>query len=296
MWFISVSIILMNIPVFIITPRLDRPTSATKMTMISLAITDISVGILAVLRLSYFAINCGYYYADDYLCHIDGLLQSILGGVSIISLVHLCVDRVVSIKYPLWYPIHCTKKVVSGIIVGMWVYVTSSLSATHFILKTKVSMKHSLYCALTPGYGSVSTMVAVVLGFFAPACVIFACAVVLYDIVHQQRTQISAIECAVTEASRTQGLMSHVKSIRTIFCMVAGYYICWTPVTILVWLWTYFYGHVYSPQAEAVAGWFAITNSMVNSLVYLPTNREYRETFKQIFLSKLCSDPVDSVD
>ena len=62
-----------------------------------------------------------------------------------------------------------------------------------------------------PVYGSVSTMMTAVLGFFVPACIILICAIVMFRIVQQQRAQIRAIECAVTEASRNQSLKSQVK-------------------------------------------------------------------------------------
>ena len=292
MWFIAISIILMNITVFVVTPRLEKPSSATKMTMVSLAITDISIGILAVLRLSYFAINQGFYYNEKYLCDTDGLTYTILGGVSAGSMMFLCIDRVISIKYPLHYPIYCTKKVTMCIIVGIWAFVILWFVTSYSVFGMEIAMRYTLYCTLVPSFQSRTTLMTIVCGFVLPACVIFTCAVIMLRIVQQQKNQIRALECAVTQASRSQVLLSHMKSIKTIFCMVAGYYICWTPIVVLTWMWTYLYGHIYSPEAEAITGWFVITNSVVNSLVYLPTMKEYRETFTRILLHRSSSNQI----
>ena len=278
----------MNIPVFVVAPRLKETSEATKITMISLAMTDIFIGILSVLRLSYFAISERYYIVKDYICVIDGIVQCVLGGVSATTIMYLCIDRVITIKYPLQYPIYFTKKVVTFIHVGIWFYVTLMLCLGHFVFGMEIGMmKYALFCSFIPKYQSLTTLVIIICVFVVPASIIFSCALILYHIVHQQIVQIRALEVADAVESGTQNLVSHLQAIKTIFLMVAAYYTCFTPAMVLIWIWSYMYGHSYSPTAEVVTAWFAFSCSLCNPLVYLPTMREYRETFKQIFIPNI---------
>ena len=288
MWLLTVMVVLMNIPVFVVTPRLKDTSEATKITMISLAVTDITLGIEYTLRLCYFTARGRFYFEEDYLCHIDGLVQAMLGAISINTIVYLCIDRVITIKYPLYYPIYFTKKVVISIQIGIWLFATSSLFIGHFIFGMEIGMvEYAGFCTFIP-QKSLATLIATVACFGVPVLVLLTCAIVLYHVVHQQIVQIRAQENATAATPATQSLVSHSRALKTIFCMVAGYYICFTPAMVLQLIWVYLYGYTFSPISDGVTSWFAFSNSMINSLVYLPTIKEYGEIFKRIFIPKMC--------
>ena len=120
MWFLTILVIAMNIPVFIITPQMRDSSEATKIIMISLAITDSSLGIQFVIRLCYYTITGNYYFEEDYMCSIDGIVNSVFCGVSITTIVYLCIDRVITMKFPLHYLIYFTRKRVICINIGIW--------------------------------------------------------------------------------------------------------------------------------------------------------------------------------
>ena len=286
MWFLTILVIITNIPVFVVTIRLKEISDATKITMLSLALTDILLALVHFARLCYFAILDKYYF-EDLICRIDGVAVSIFAGVSVINITYLCIDRAINIKFPLRYPLYFTKKVVIFIQVFIWSFVTLIFVIGHLLFDMDISMmEEALICMFKPTYKSKLTIIIIVFGFIIPVCSIFICAVILHHAVHKQIVQIRALQNPITAASHTS-LMSHKRAIRTIFCMVAGYYICLTPIMVLVFIWTYLHGHSYSPTAEAVVGWLAFSNSMFNSLVYLPTMKEYRKIFKQIFIPKM---------
>ena len=287
MWFMAILIMLMNIPVFVVTPRMKYSSEATKITMISLSITDFLMGALCACRLSYFASVGEYTFAEDYLCLTDGLAQCTLSSISIGLIMFLCIDRVITIKYPLHYPIYFTRKFVISVNIGLWLLVTTTLILGYFVLGMEMTfVKYAYACALSTNYQSKMTLIAVILCFAIPVCVILVCAVMMHHIVRQQITQIRDLENAGA-TSQMGSLVSHKKSIKTIFCMVGGYYICWSPFMVLVLIWSYIYGQPLSPSVEAVAAWMAVSNSMFNSLVYLPTMKEYRGIFKNIFVPKV---------
>ena len=288
MWFLAILIVLTNIPVFIVTPRLKDLSEATKITMISLGITDFLIGVLYVCKLGYFTAVGQYAIQDDYLCLIDGLSFCTVFAVSLTTITFLCTDRVITIKYPLQYPIYFTQKFVICVNIGIWLCSTALTNLGHFVLGMEIAFsKYSYACAPLQKYRDKTALIAITLGFAMPTCVIFTCAVVMYHVVHQQILQIRDVENSAA-ASQMGSLVSHKKCIRTIFCMVGGYYICWIPYLIFVLIWGYVYGHSVSSTAEGITSWMAISNSMFNSLIYLPTVKEYREIFKNIFIPKIC--------
>ena len=187
------------------------------------------------------------------------------------------------------YPIYFTRKVALFINFSIWCSSSVIFILGHVIFEVKIAMmKDALICAFAPEQSDF-ILAIIISGFVIPACVIFICAVILYNIVRQQISQIRALEGAASQLPNHASLVSHLNAIKTIFCMVGGYYICWGPVMIFVWVWSYIYGNSISPKAEAITGWFAMCNCMCNSLVYLPTMREYRRIFKSIFIPKMCT-------
>ena len=146
-------------------------------------------------------------------------------------------------------------------------------------------VKEDVFCRFVPKYHSGVTLITVIMGFIVPACIIFACVIILFRIVRKQFTRIRALEEA-ENSPQAQSLVTHIRAIKTIFCMVAGYYICFSPLMLML-AWTYFYGYTYNPTAATVLVRLAMFNSLINPLVYLPTMREYRTIFKQIFVPKM---------
>ena len=293
MWLLTILVIVMNIPVFIVTRKLQETSEATKIAMFSLATSDVVIGIQAVFRLSYFAIIGQYSFDIDILCSIDGILHTVLSGVSILTLVFLCIDRVITIKFPLRYPIYFTKKKVTLFLVSIWLFIPLLFSMAHWVFgKEIVMVRDAHYCVFAPVNKSVLALIILALGYILPVCIIFTCAVILYHTVYQQIHQIRALENATP--TLMERIMAQKRAIRTIFCMVGGYYICWCPVMVAV-VWGYLSDYsftsnqAFSPTTEAVICWFSFSNSLVNSLIYLPTMREYRKIFKKTFIPKMCS-------
>ena len=288
MWFLPLLVIGMNIPVFIVTPRLKDSLEAIKITMISLAITDISLGVQSIIRLCYFTITGNYFFMHDYLCSIDGILYAVFCGVSITTIMYLCIDRVITMKFPLHYKMYLTRKVVICINIGIWCYVTLLFILGHLLLGIELTLlKGPRFCAFEPKSESSLTLIVFFCGFILPACTILTCAAILLHVVYKRTQKLRALTGA-SAMSAMENLASQKQAIKTIFCMVAGFYICWCPILILV-TWSYSYGYTYSTTIDAIANWMSFSNSIWNSLVYLPTMNEYRKIFKNIFIPKMFS-------
>ena len=256
-----------------------------------MAVTDMGLGVQSFSRLLCFTLSRQYYFTKDFLCSIDGIIMNVFCTVSITTMTYLSVDRVITIKYPLHYPIYFTKKVVLCIHLFIWLFSITLFIVCHLVFGLEITlMKEALYCSFVNE--SKQNLILLILSFILHFCVIFTCTVILLRIVNQQIYKTKALESRMRSLENKSGatsrmgcLMSHKRAIRTIFCMVAGYYICWSPVmtvTILIDL----FDVSISPTVLAATCWFAISNSMFNSLVYLPTMREYRAIFKKIFIPR----------
>jgi len=138
-WVLIIIILLGNIPVFIITPKLTEASFMTKMIMISLATTDILLAVMHLTQLSYFAIQGRYYFTEeDFIyCKIQGIMLS-LAGVSVTNVALLCVDRVLTIKYPFKYLLRVTKTVAVTIEILIWVVLFSSSCISVTLLNEKI--------------------------------------------------------------------------------------------------------------------------------------------------------------
>ena len=72
-----------------------------------------------------------------------------------------------------------------------------------FVFGIEVAMmEEGLVCRFVPEYHSASTLMVVILGFIFPACIIFICAVILFQIVRKQIIEIGALAdpAATTQA------------------------------------------------------------------------------------------------
>ena len=222
------------------------------------------------------------------MCCIDGILTAVLCGVSITTIGYLCIDRAIIMKFPLHYQIYFTRKRIICINIGIWCNAILLFILGHLKLDMKVTfLKGPRFCASMPKYQSHLTLIISLVILVLPACIILTCAAILHHVVHKHIQQVRTLKGA-TAATWMESLASHKRAIKTIFCMVAGFYLCWSPMMVLE-LQAYFHDYTYSSTTDSIAYWLAFSNSIWNSLVYLPTIKEYRKIYKNIFILKVCS-------
>ena len=222
------------------------------------------------------------------MCSIDGILLCVFCSVSLITIVYLCIDRVITIKFPLRYPMYFTREKVICINIGIWCFVSLGYVLGHLLFGIKVTfLKGPRFCAFKLKNQPNLILILFFINLMLPACAILTCAAILHHVVHKQIQQVRALE-GTTAATWMESIASHKRAFKTIFCMVAGFYVCWSPMMVLELL-DYFYGYTYSTTTNAIVYWLALSNSIWNSLVYLPTIKEYRKIFKNVFILKIFS-------
>ncbi len=122
---ISISILVVNIPVFLLVPRrVPSLTCSMRYTMLSLALTDTLLGLLSLIRLIYFEASHRYYlHKDGFMCRWDGYLTFCFTSVSILCFLCLSVDKLLTIKYLLRYTVIMTRQKVLGAVAVVWLLV-----------------------------------------------------------------------------------------------------------------------------------------------------------------------------
>ncbi|XP_059839318.1 adenosine A2a receptor a [Hypanus sabinus] len=260
--------------------------SITNFFVVSLAVADIAVGVLAIP----FAITistgfCSLFYGCLFIaCFVVVLTQS-----SIFSLLAIAVDRYICIKIPLRYNSLVTGSRARGVICICWVL-------SFFIGLTPIfgwnNSSHNVTVNGSCGDGFVSCLFEEVVtmdymvyyNFFA--CVLLPLILMLgiyLRIFMAARHQLKQMDFSSlpTERSRST-LQKEVQAAKSLAIIVGLFAACWLPVHIINCV-TFFCEDCRPPAGIL---YFAIilshANSVVNPFIYAYRIREFRQTFRKI--------------
>ncbi|XP_067911549.1 adenosine A2a receptor a [Heterodontus francisci] len=264
--------------------------NVTNYFVVSLAIADIAVGVLAIP----FAITistgfCSLFYGCLFIaCFVLVLTQS-----SIFSLLAIAIDRYICIKIPLRYNSLVTGQRARGIICICWVlsfmigltpmlgWNNSNYNITMKMNKTKTCSEGMVSCL----FEEVVTMdYMVYYNFFAcvliPLLIMFG---IYLRIFMAARHQLKQMEFKVihTEKSRST-LQKEVHAAKSLAIIMGLFTACWLPLHVINCV------NLFCENCRPPAWimYFAIilshANSVVNPLIYAYRIREFRQTFRKI--------------
>ncbi len=278
MYVIGISIVIINVPVFILVPQLKSLQRSMRYTMLNLAITDSLLGIQTIFRLIHYT-STGYYvmYDESYLCHWDGFVNNYLGSVSILSLSCLSLDKLFTLKYPLRHSIFMTRNVTFIVISLIW------LSMLALWLPSSVSafggfavFDWDAYICYVASQHMIHSVVIVLLIQVLPSVTIVTSFYLIWRIIKFQRlARRKSLQAGPLSSPNPSEHKSAIKTIKTLVIMSSGFYIMWTPFFVTVYF-QIITGYSLSPLADFLTAWLAAANSMLNPLVYIPTLKSYR--------------------
>ncbi|XP_067458578.1 adenosine A2a receptor a [Thunnus thynnus] len=259
--------------------------SITNFFVVSLAVADIAVGVLAIP----FAIVISTGFCSNfYGCLFIACFVLVLTQSSIFSLLAIAIDRYIAIKIPLRYNSLVTGRRARGIIAICWVLsiiigltpmmgwhkVAKSSNSTcpnglmKCLFEEVVNMEYMVYfnffaCVLIP----LLLMLAIYLCIFMAAC-------------HQLK--LIEMKAAHGEKSRTT-LQKEVQAAKSLAIIVGLFAVCWLPLHIINCF------TLFCPQCKRPPLWIMYVaiilshaNSVVNPFIYAYRIREFRQTFRRI--------------
>ncbi|XP_053562096.1 adenosine receptor A2b [Bombina bombina] len=260
--------------------------NATNYFLVSLAVADIAVGLLAIP----FAITISIGFQTDFhSCLFFACFVLVLTQSSIFSLLAVAIDRYLAIKIPLRYKSLVTGKRARAVIAVFWILsfvigLTPLMGWNSFDTACPTSIR-SHNCTVTCLFEKVVTMnYMVYFNFFGcvllPLLIMLGIYIKIFMVARMQLRQIE-LKCVSSENSRTT-LQKEVNAAKSLSIIVGLFAFCWLPIHILNCI-TLFEPKFSKPEwVMYMAIILSHANSVVNPIIYAYKIRDFRYTFRKI--------------
>lgn len=273
--------------------------NATNYFLVSLAVADIAVGLLAIP----FAITISIgFQVDFHSCLFFACFVLVLTQSSIFSLLAVAIDRYLAIKIPLRYNSLVTGKRARGLIAVLWLLsfgigltplmgwnkaMSVCPNATNGTGPEPGTEHHS--CFISCLFENVVTMSYMVyFNFFGcvllPLVIMLGIYIKIFMVACKQLHQIELMGNSKTT------LQKEVHAAKSLAIIVGLFAFCWLPLHILNCI-THFHEDFSRSKPEwvmYVAIILSHANSVINPIIYAYRIRDFRCTFRKILSKILC--------
>ncbi|XP_065096798.1 trace amine-associated receptor 13c-like [Paramisgurnus dabryanus] len=278
---LSVWTVFMNLLVIISISHFKKLHTPTNMLILSLAVSDLFVGLIVMPFEAIRLIETCWYFGDI-ICRLFLLILGLLISTSLSNLVLIAVDRYVAVCHPLLYP---QKITTTRIIIITSISWFGSLVYSISLVITTSQRKYTCYgeCTYMPTFALI--IIDLLLSFLFPCIVIITLYLRIFYVAHQQVKVINSLMRSgkhLTEGSVRR--KSESKAALTLGIIVTVYLFCWIP----------YYSLTLTPitrMTSVVAYfilWMLYINSGLNPLIYAIFYPWFRTSVKHILnLSKI---------
>lgn len=281
---ISVLTAALNLMVIISISHFRQLHTPTNLLLLSLAISDLLVGLLVMpVETARFIETC--WLLGDLMCALSYIFGFTLTSASVGNMVLISIDRFVAICYPLQYSNKITRSRIEVSVCLCW---ACSLIYNGLILKDHLrepNRYNSCYgeCVVVINY--VSGTVDLVITFIGPCSVILVLYMRVFTVaVSQARAMQSHITAVGGGAVRVTAKKSERKAARTLGIVILVFLISFCP---------YYYPSLVgqdisnSASSWAIVSWLLYFNSCLNPLIYAFFYPWFRKAIKLIVTLKI---------
>ncbi|XP_012578178.1 PREDICTED: histamine H2 receptor isoform X3 [Condylura cristata] len=256
-----------------------RLRSLTNCFIVSLAVTDLLLGLLVLPFSAFYQLSCRWSFGKVF-CDIYTSLDVMLCTASILNLFMISLDRYCAVTDPLRYPVLITPLRVAVSLVLIWVIsITLSFLSIHlgWNSRNETSMvTHTVpKCKVQVNlvYGLVDGLVT----FYLPLLVMCITYYRIFKIARDQAKRIHHV------SSWKAATVREHKATVTLAAVMGAFIVCWFP---------YFTVFVYrglrgddaiNEVFEAIVLWLGYANSALNPILYAALNRDFRTAYQQLF-------------
>lgn len=255
-----------------------RLRSLTNCFIVSLAITDLLLGLLVLPFSAIYQLSCTWNFGKVF-CNIYTSLDVMLCTASILNLFMISLDRYYAITDPLRYPVLVTPARVGVSLVLIWaVSITLSFLPIHleWNSRNKTSGVNSTLVSCKVQVNLVYGLVDGLVTFYVPLVVMCVTYCRIFQIARDQAKRIHHL------SSWKAATVREHKATVTLAAVMGAFIVCWLP---------YFTVFVYRGLAgddavnkalEAVVLWLGYANSALNPILYAALNRDFRTAYQQL--------------
>ncbi|XP_065113167.1 trace amine-associated receptor 13c-like [Paramisgurnus dabryanus] len=277
---LSVWTVFLNLLVIISICHFKKLHTPTNMLILSLAVSDLLVGFIAMPLEAIRLIETCWYFGYT-ICRLFLIIMGLLFSASLCNLVLIAVDRYVAVCHPLLYPqkITTTRTIIT-------ICVSCFFSSAYNIAIMSISdRKYTCYGECTFMFTFAWTIADLFVSFLLPCTFIITLYLRIFYVAHQQVKVINSLMRSgkhLTEGSVRR--KSESKAALTLGIIVMVYLFCWIPYFILSLTQN-------TSMTSAIAYfmlWMVYINSGLNPLIYAIFYPWFRTSVKHILnLSKI---------
>ena len=273
-----------NVLIFIALYRNPLLRTVTNVFVFSLAITDLFMSLLVIPFAMVSVVERSRVLGDDG-CQFNGIVNYILGGISLLILTQIAVNRYIRVVRPSLYPSIYTKRS-AGIMVVCAGMITVILSMVAFIglgVKFKQTVANPAHCnILYPSKSAVAFYTIVIFMYNVPTSIVIA---VCYALVYRKirgHNLVMKEASRKSDAARVHGVEESAMT-KVFAAVLVGFYLCWIPAFIANVLNAV---TAIKPDAHAYSTFYHLlpvyTSSMINPIIYATFSKMFRDEFFRI--------------
>ena len=286
--FIGIIVIIGNIFVLIILPKVHMQSSIAKLYLYSLTIADLCTGLFLALPMAITSALDRWVFGEV-ICAAGAFGKLFLNVSALLSLFAVTVDRFLAIAYPLRYPILMTQKKAVGMVTLIWITaIFCGLLYGPILQRPPMYNPQLAFCFFThpdPNTIDFSILICFIVFVLFP----FVTTIILY----------SRLYCITIKHTKfmsnfaprdNEEVISNLKFIKTFTLVVFCFGITWLPCAIIQFI-EQLSKTVVSTQFLMISEILILSNSGINIFIYFWRNKEFEKAavkkIRSIVLSKV---------
>uniref|UniRef100_A0A3Q3BCK0 Trace amine associated receptor 1 n=1 Tax=Kryptolebias marmoratus TaxID=37003 RepID=A0A3Q3BCK0_KRYMA len=267
---LSVVTVCGNLLVIISVLYFKQLHTPTNFLILSLAVTDLLVGIVFFpLSMAFTLSSCMYY--ESLFCNVRDSCDILLGTCSIMHLCCISVDRYYAVCQPLTYKSKISRHVVVIMISLSW-----GVSALNGIAVMIPKLEEKCQECFVDTF--IANTVGSILAFYLPIFIMMCIYLKIFFVAQRQARSIQArMKCGATVSKMER------KATKTLATVLGVFLFCWTPFFLSIM----FINNLSVVPVIETLNWFALTNSTFNPFIYAFFYSWFRSAFKIIMSGKI---------
>ncbi|RMX47443.1 hypothetical protein pdam_00002130, partial [Pocillopora damicornis] len=250
--------------------RFARIRTVTNYFVVSLACSDLCVALFSIpVWVAYLLTGPLWVFGAD-LSRVWTMVDILIGTASIMNLMAISFDRVLSIMTTMRYSVIMTSRRAIFIICCVWIYSSCMATASFFLFAKRIF-----------------NLVATIMCFCVPLLVIISAYSIILKVALYHVKQIHATTPAQYPRSHCN-FLRELKAAKTLGVVVGAFVVCWLPfvvINIIYSLCEQQHCLLVNPQVILVTKWMHYGNSMINPIIYTAMNNDFRKAFKTLIFA-----------